>query len=79
MHVCCTEPRRASLIDKQFNFPGFDDLPPGRWEVRRMVDDTYECCLVSDDPTLKNKETFDIGFVIALYKLDMQRLRENVM
>ena len=74
------EPRRGDMIGKRFLFPGDEDLPTGTWLVRRMVDNTYICVLVSDDNNGKSKSmaTFDIGYVIMCYKRGEQERRENV-
>ena len=49
-------------------------FPPGRWKVRRMVDNEYVCCRLSGQG--KNMANFDIGHVIRQVQNRAQEIRE---
>ena len=74
----CTEPTRGQLIGKVFNDPGDEDVPPGRWTVRRLKgeENIYVCTSCDPDATV-NCVDYDVGFVVSCYKNDLQRKYEN--
>ena len=74
----CTEPKRAELVGKVFNYPGDDDVPPSRWTVRRIKgkENKYFCTCLDPNVT-PNADDFAIGYVISCYKKDRQHRHEN--
>ena len=72
-------PRRGDIIGLTFYDSGGVDakgvfFPPGRWKVRRMVDNEYVCCRLSGHG--KNMANFDIGHVIRQVQNRAQEVRE---
>ena len=78
VHPHSPEPRRDELIGKSFEYPGDDDIPAGRWTVRRMKnDENVYVCTAHDPKAVINCDDFAIGFVIQCYKKDLQLQHEN--
>ena len=66
------------MIGKIFNYPGDEDVPAGRWRVRRMINGENKYFCTAMDPEVKiNADDFQIGYVISCYKKDLQRSYEN--
>ena len=74
----CTEPTRAEMLDKVFNYPGDDEVPSSKWKVRRIIgsENKYFCTCVTPNVT-PNSDEFAIGYVIKCYKDDRQKRHEN--
>ena len=71
--------KRSEMLGKEFFCDGDgDDFPPGRWKVRRIVDNEYLCVRLSGDNQNRSKlENFDIGYVHHAYDETQQHLREQ--
>ena len=72
----CTEPTRGELLGKVFFYPGDDEIPAGKWTVRRLQGNEYTCTCCDPKATL-NIDNFEVGYVISCYKKDLQRRHEN--
>ena len=71
---------RADMLDRTFYFEGEEDLRPGDWKVRRLVNErnVYVCTrLTGGTPTSTNCDEFDIGYVISRVVLQDQKERES--
>ena len=71
VHEGCPEPTRGELLGKIFTFPGDDDVPCGRWKVRRIgngCNSNKYYCTAMDVNAKINCDEFEIGHVIECYK-----------
>ena len=71
---------RGDMLNRTFYFEGEDDLRPGNWKVRRLINDknVYACTrLTGGTPTSTNYDEFDIGYVISRVVLQDQKERES--
>jgi len=71
---------RADMLDRTFFFEGDEDLRPGAWKVRRLINEknVYVCTrLTGGTPTSTNCDEFDIGYVISRVVLQDQKERES--
>ena len=58
-------PRRPEYLNLQFYFDGADDLPSGRWKVRKLEGNSYVCTrLTGGTASSTNIEKFDIDYVM---------------
>ena len=65
------------MLGEDFFFDGADDLAPGMWRVRQVINDKnlYKCTrLTGAGP--QNVENFDIGYVIKQYMKRVDERRE---
>ena len=63
-------PKRHEFLNLEFYFDGADDLPAGRWKVRRVVNNEYVCTrLTGGTASSTNMERFDIGYVMEQVKV----------
>ena len=66
-------PKRREFLNLEFYVEGEQDLPAGRWKVRRIVDNAYVCTrLTGGTASSKNVEEFDIGYVMREIKAQGQ-------
>ena len=70
-------PTRADMLGKEFFFDGAEDLPEGRWVVRRLISEKnqYRCTRLTG--TGVNVENFDIGYVIKQHMKESDSRRES--
>ena len=68
-------PKRSDMIDRVFFDEGDDDFPSGKWRVRRIEGNTYQCVRLTGSGI--NMETFDIGYVIRQWVHENQVERER--
>ena len=71
---------RGEILNKTFFCDGDDDLVPGEWKVRRLINDknVFVCTrLTGGNRSSKNCEEFDIGYVIDEIVRQEQKDRES--
>ena len=69
--------KRADMLNKDFFFDGEDDLPAGRWRVRRIVDNEYKCVRLTGGCSFHEgqMEGFDIGYVLRCHQQELEQRR----
>jgi len=73
-----TSPSRHEFQNKEFYFDGDDDLPSGRWKVRRIIHNknTFSCVRLTGGGHV-NIDEFDIGYVMRQVKVEEEGFREH--
>ena len=70
-------PKRRDFLNLEFFYDGDDDLPSGRWKVRRIVKNEFVCTRLTGGTTSStNVERFDIGYVMREIKAQRE-FRQN--